>query len=118
MRRRRLNRRAYRRLVGHDQRQIDVRERLIQLRRSLPGIAPEVRGIQLEHPTALVLRPGEPFDLHLLDLLRVELHFFLDLKAVGFRGGVRAGVEADGVLGVVDDRRTRRGPGFARQLGQ
>jgi len=50
--------------------------------------------IQLEHPTALLLRARQPFDLDLLDLLRIQLDVFLYLQSVGLGSRMRIRIEA------------------------
>ena len=75
-----------------------------------------VRRVQLEHPAALVLRPRQSLDLHLLDLLRIQLDVFLDFQPVRFGSSVGVGVEADRVLKVLDFRHAPRAPGRPPQL--
>ena len=71
-------------VVRHDERQIDLRERVVEVGRALARIA--LRRIKLEHAASLVLGAGQALDLHLLDLLRIQLNVFLNLAVSGVDG--------------------------------
>jgi len=103
-------------VIRHDQRQVDLGSHLIEVRPVLR--CGTLRRIQLEHPTAFVLRTRQSLDLNLFDLLRIQLDIFLDFEPIGSCGGVGARVEADWILKVLDFWRRRRWSRRSLQLNR
>src|SRR6185503_17026071 len=86
---------ARRNVVRHDERQIDLWQSFLELRRGRP--LGWWRGVQIEHPAAFVLRTSQPLDLHLLDLLRIQLDILLHFQTIGLRAACALGLKLIGV---------------------